>query len=403
MKILKYLDFLSESNSIDSNYYLPTYDECRKICDANENLLFFETKHEVDGFPISIFNYRLANWTHFESPIPGNDKIKSYELRGLTFIFNKDGSLFKRYLLLDKFFNLEQTPCSMYSVVKDYKIKNIYNKEDGSIASFIKLPNGRVVGKSKASFISDQSLDAQRIYESDENIKRFVDWSLNNDYVPIFEYVSPKNRIVLKYANTELILLRIRNNKTGEYLDIDDFSDKLDGVSVTSSVETTLDDLVKAKDIVKDKEGWIIQFENGKMVKLKTSWYQDLHSLYTEDINRENTLIKLIIDEQIDDVVSQLDEESEQRIFVEKVTQIVTNEINKISRLVDGKLDEFNYELDGDKKMFSLKYKKNPYFGLIMGIINGREKIESIKNYIKEETKHLMMARNWLKKISETK
>jgi hypothetical protein len=67
-------------------------------------------------------------------------------MRGICFIFNTDGSLFKRFLLLEKFFNLNQVPESMYSIVKDYKIKAISNKEDGSndfICSITKWENFR--------------------------------------------------------------------------------------------------------------------------------------------------------------------------------------------------------------------------------------------------------------------
>jgi hypothetical protein len=78
-------------------------------------------------------------------------------MRGITYVFNTDGS-FNRHILLDKFFNLNQVASSVYSVVKDFKIKSIYNKEDGSVASFVKLPNGKVLGKSKMSFESDQAV-----------------------------------------------------------------------------------------------------------------------------------------------------------------------------------------------------------------------------------------------------
>ena len=117
-------------NFNNMKYFIPTYDECREICDANDNFLFYESKLVMDNFNISIFNYRLSQYSDFVNPVKSNKRLKAFELRGLTFIFNKDGSLYKRYLLLDKFFNVEQTPCSMYSVVKDYKIKNIYNKEE---------------------------------------------------------------------------------------------------------------------------------------------------------------------------------------------------------------------------------------------------------------------------------
>ena len=128
MKLLRYTQFITESAAPKHAYHLPSYDDCRLICDTHDNFIFYESKHKEDGFDISIFNYRLATFQNFENPVPDRPDIKGYEMRGITFVWNQDGSLYKRYLLLDKFFNVEQTPCSMYSVVKDYKIKNIYNK-----------------------------------------------------------------------------------------------------------------------------------------------------------------------------------------------------------------------------------------------------------------------------------
>jgi T4 RnlA family RNA ligase len=397
MKLLRYGQFITESQTPKHSYHLPSYEDCRLICDTHDNFIFYESKHKEDGFDISIFNYRLATFQNFENPVPDRPDIKGYEMRGITFVWNQDGSLYKRYLLLDKFFNLEQTPCSMYSVVKDYKIKNIYNKEDGSIASFVRLPNGKVLGRSKTSFQSDQAIEIQKIYEKDGQIKQFVDFCMDEDIVPIFEYVSPTNRIVVPYANTELILLRMRDNKTGEYLNISDYSDKLDGISVAASDDgKTLEDLINLKNVIEGKEGWIIQFENGKMIKLKSQWYIDRHRLFTEDLNRENTLISLIVDETIDDVLAQL-EEPTKKAEIEKTIEIVNKEISRMAHLVD----ELMVNYKGDRKDFAIKYNKHPMFPIAMGIINGKDKVDLIKQRIKIDTKNLMQARDWFKKAKE--
>jgi T4 RnlA family RNA ligase len=285
----------------------------------------------------------------------------------------------------------------MYSVVKDYKIKNIYNKEDGSIASFVRLPNGKVLGRSKTSFQSDQAIEIQKIYEKDGQIKQFVDFCMDEDIVPIFEYVSPTNRIVVPYTNTELILLRMRDNKTGEYLNISDYSDKLDGISVAASDDgKTLEDLINLKNVIEGKEGWIIQFENGKMIKLKSQWYIDRHRLFTEDLNRENTLISLIVDETIDDVLAQL-EEPTKKAEIEKTIEIVNKEISRMAHLVDELI--VNYK--GDRKEFAIKFNKHPMFPIAMGIISGKDKVDLIKQRIKTDTKNLLQAREWMKKAKE--
>lgn len=400
MLIKHFNQYIKEDLSHSS--YIPSYDECRKICDANNNFLFYESKHNIDGYDISIFNYRLAQPANFEQPIEGDKKIKGHELRGLTFVFNKDGSLFSRYLMLDKFWNMNQSPCSMYSIIKDYKIKSIYNKEDGSIASFIRLPNNKVIARSKTSFISEQAVEVQKIYERWPNIQQFVNFCMDKNIVPIFEYVSPTNRIVVPYANTDLILLRMRDNKTGQYLDISDFSDKLDGITVAPSMNHTLDELVELKDVIEGKEGWIVQFENGKMVKIKSKWYFELHGLYTQELNRENTLISLIIDEKIDDVISQLGEDYDKtkRQNIDAISNIINDEIYYLSNKVDSLLDEWTSDTTDSehykRKNFVLKNKQNPAFSLVMSIINGKDKMDQIKMKIKNETKNLLQARKWL-------
>lgn len=396
MKIKNFAQFMIRESV--SNYYLPTYEECREICDANDNFLFFESKQELDGYNISIFNYRLATPQNFKNPIVGKN-ISANELRGLTFVFDNDGKVWKRFLLLDKFWNMNQSECSMYSVVKNYKIKNIYSKEDGSIASFIQLPNGKVYGRSKTSFISDQAIEIQKIYDNWPNIQSFVNWCMDNDIVPIFEYVAPTNRIVVPYANTDLILLRMRDNLTGEYLDIDNYVDKLDGISIAENIKgLTLDDLVELQSVESGKEGWIVQFENGKMVKIKTQWYQSLHGLFTMELERENTLIALIINETIDDVLSQLSEtETRKREEVQKITDVINNFIKKKSEEIDELMKEFK----GDVRDFAIKNNKNPNFRFCMSIINkGEDKIKLIKDFILIQTKNLMAARQWLKENS---
>ena len=106
MKLLRYGQFITESQIPKHAYHIPTYEDCRLICDTHDNFIFYESKHKEDGFDISIFNYRLATFQNFENPVPDRPDIKGYEMRGITFIFTSGGTLYKRYLLLDKFFNL---------------------------------------------------------------------------------------------------------------------------------------------------------------------------------------------------------------------------------------------------------------------------------------------------------
>lgn len=376
-------------------YYLPTYEQAVSMCEANGNLLFYETKHKLDGYDISIFNYRLAQWSDFEDPLKDGGSVKAYEMRGLVFVFDKDGSLYDRFLLMDKFFNLDQTPSSELSVVKDLKVNRVFNKEDGSIASFIKLPNGRVFGKSKTSFSSDQAIEIQKIYDTDMNIKRCVDHFLDNNIVPIFEYVSPRNRIVVSYQETELILLQLRDNLTGEYLDIDRFSHVLHGVRVAESEDITLEKAIQLASYIKDKEGWVFQFSDGTMIKLKTLWYFNLHKLFTDEINRENTLLAMILNDTIDDVISQLGNDETAKLTKNEISFTIDVVNFKIGQLSD-EIGVFLSEYTGDKKEFAIRYRKHHLFHFAMGIIGGKNKIDMIREYLFKKTARLHTARKWL-------
>ena len=407
MKIHNYIDFIRESNDL-SSHYLPTYEDCVEMC-AKEDAAFYESKFVIDGYNISIFNYRLAQYKDFVTPIENRPDVKAYEMRGLTFVFNEDGSLFRRFLLLEKFFNLNQVPESMYSIVKNYKIKFINNKEDGSIASFIKLPNGKVLGKSKMGFDNEQANGINRIYRTRTDVKKFVDWCLQNEITSIFEYVSPANRIVLRYLEEDLILLRMRDNTTGKHLDIKNYLDKIGTIRIAPFEDDNkdLDSLIEviAKEV--DKEGVIVQSEDkyGKdfFFKLKTPWYMSLHGLLTEDIYREHIIIGYILEEKIDDVLGQIPvEQHEARERIEKIIKIVKEQIDIKVKDIEKSYQKF-LDMESNRKDYAILYnKKDTNFGYVMALDKGRDIYDLAKEYIREKTKRLLIAREWLKRIDPT-
>lgn len=425
-KVLKYNQL---NEGVSKFNYLPTYEDCIEMCSKEESV-FYETKHIVDGYTISIFNYRLAQFSDFITPLPNRNDVKAYEMRGLSFVFNKDGSLYKRFLLLEKFFNLNQTPDSMYSVVKDYKIKFVNNKEDGSIASFIQLPNGKIFGKSKMSFDNEQSYGINKLFKENNDVNGFVKWCMNNDITPIFEYVSPQNRIVLRYSKEELILLRLRDNNTGKHIDIKEHLDKIGSIKIAPFKDdfVDLDSLIELTGTEIDKEGYVIQAEdengNDKFFKIKTPWYSDRHGLLTNDIYRENTIIGHILDDKIDDILGQIpEEEVEAHNRINKIIGIVRKLINEKVKQID-ELYKIYESFDSDKE-FAMNYLKDPNFSYVMIKAKARklkklsqediielyknnenyekalkrcDSFELAKSWISDNTKRLELARSWIKK-----
>jgi len=382
-------------------YNLLTYNQSVALTKRGDDT-FYESKFVIDEFNISIFNYRLVQYSDFKDN-------SAFETRGITYVFNSDGSLFKRYLLLHKFFILNQVEETQYSLIKDYQIKSISNKEDGSVASFIRLPNGRVIAKSKMSFESDQAVGMMRIYNSNKELRNFVNWSLDNDIIAIFEYVSPQNRIVLKYSDEELILLRLRDNKTGEYLDLSKYSDKIGSIKIAPSDVDTLDQLIELSKSVEDKEGWIVQFTNGLFIKIKTSWYCSLHGLLTNDLYREHILVNYILDEKIDDILGQIpEEEKEAHERIDKIIAIVKHsvveKVDDILKSYDLFLEcgvgvdfEGELRLQLMRKTFALKYLKDKNFAYVMSLSKGKDVYELAKDWISDRNRKLLVSREFLK------
>lgn len=424
--LLNYNKFLE---SVSVGRYLPTYEDCIEMC-SREDSPFYETKLVLEGYNVSLFNYRLAQYSDFVTPLPNNTDIKAYEMRGLTFVFNTDGSLYKRFLLLEKFFNLNQVPESMYTIVKNYKIKFVNEKEDGSIASFIQLPNGKIYGKSKMSFESEQAHGITSLYKSNNDINQFVTWCMNNDIVAIFEYVAPQNRVVLKYSTEELILLRLRDNNSGKHIDLKDHLDKIGSIKVAPFKDdyNDLDSLVELTGKETEKEGYVIHAEDemGRdfFFKLKTPWYCERHGLLTEDLYKENIIIGYILSDKIDDILGQIPEdEKEARERIHTLISLVKKEISDKSADVDSLYDVF-VKMGRNKKNFALKYLRNKDFPIVMelsklddmkslsreeildrydtmtnyeNMISRLDKFELIKDWIRNETKRLLLARNWVK------
>jgi T4 RnlA family RNA ligase len=431
MKLFRYTEFLRESVLINA---IPTYEQAVELC-SGEEAPFYESKMVVDGFNVSVFNYRLAQYKDFSNPIPEKPELKGYEMRGLTFIFNEDGSLFNRYVLLEKFFNLNQVPESLYSVVKNYKIKFVNNKEDGSIASFVKLPNGKIVGKSKMGFDNDQADGINKVYKTNKEVKSLVDWALDNDIVPIFEYVAPHNRIVLRYPSEELILLRLRDNKTGKHIDIRNHLDKVGSIRIAPFEDEIkdLDGLIDLTAVQVDKEGSIVtcedEFGRDFFFKLKTPWYCERHGLLTEDLYREHIIIGYILDDKIDDILGQVPEdEKEAHIRINKIISIVKRSLNE--KTLEIKKAYEDYINSGiSRKDYALQKKGNTNFGFVMAMVKADdmrnlskediiriygdmdkyerslqrcEPYEMAKEWLRDLTKRLNLSREWLQTKDKT-
>lgn len=250
-------------------FYIPTYNDCIDIVNNNPDMYFYEKKYIIDNYDASTFCYRYSKYNNFMLPIIDKPNINALELKGITYIFNDDGTIFNHNLLLHKFWEIDQYKHSSYELFKDKKVKNITTKEDGFMISFLKLPNDMIVSFAKSGF-GDEVNNRANNFLSDNNYYNFIKKCLDDNIQPIFEFTGI-NRIV-EYQNDNLILLKLRNKNTGEYLDIKDFH--TDGISVVKEHYKTLDELLDISKHLEDIEGWVVHFEDDSMLKVKTEWWK---------------------------------------------------------------------------------------------------------------------------------
>jgi len=250
------------------DFYIPTYEQCLEIVDNNPKMYFYERKYIIDSYRLSIFGYRHSQHNNFMLPIIYNPDINALELKGISYVFNDDGSVYNHYLMLHKFWELNQYEHCTYDCFKDKKIKNITTKEDGFLITYIMLPSGDIVSQTKKGYDMLQNILAND-YLAKVNYYVFIKECLLNNIQPIFELVGEKTYV--KYTKSNLILTKLRCNKTGKYLDIKDYDTK--DISVVQEYNYTLDELLELKITSTDIEGWVVHFEDDTLLKVKTDWW----------------------------------------------------------------------------------------------------------------------------------
>lgn len=395
-----------------------------------------------DGFKIVVFSYTKAAVGEYKL----FKELDAFEMRGITFVFNTDDTVYKCFLALRKFYNVDENEDNTFDILDKKIIICVNNKDDGSLIQVIELPNGKILGKTKNDFFGFHSTRATELLHSPE-FKYHYDFSktwLSADCTPMFEYVGTAEseaRVVLKYPKEDLILIRIRNNITGEFVNIHDLSEE-DHRNMTINKKlnfTSLSEIREYLNNAEDIEGVVITWADGTMNKWKCLWYCKNHYFrmdFLKEKFRENVIIQAVIDQALDrkiakdnsdtisidkDVISQLKsiltEESDKEVLERCILKFETVEktINKLVNQVFFKVKEiYDYYLNEKplRRVLYEKYGNTPEFSIISSSIdkegnlnlhidNDKDLIlERIYVYIERNTRKLEMAKNFLKKIN---
>lgn len=275
-----------------------------------------------------IFNYRMASYTDFLKPA-------ALQCRGIMFevCMTEDKPLRLASFPMDKFFNYKENPFTIYDDVAALlvHVNGQFEKVDGSlISSYLDIDGYSAKLKSKGSIKSEQCNAAMEWLEDFthetfgyQRQALYDDIALltQSGYTVNLEWCSPVHRIVLPYEVAHLQVLNVRNNVTGEYLDLDQdirgtyptlaahWVDELDGVDLIFS-HSALDfddayDNIKAATGI---EGFVMRIDpayvpegKSQYFKVKTDWYCSLHHS-KDSVTNPRRLFECVLDEATDDL-----------------------------------------------------------------------------------------------------
>lgn len=325
---------------------------------------------EIRNIPISggrgnLFCYIVLDSRTFDVP-------EALECRGIA--FDREGKICSRPL--HKFFNIgEKEWLTPEKLMRRDDLLAVYEKLDGSMIATAWI-DGKVEWRSKKSFDSDVVRLAKEFLAENEEYEMFATVVAKAGCTAIFELTHPDAAIVVHHDKPRMTLLHVRENVSGAYIMLnkdDPIHEIISMFQMPTPMKVLfkaerLEDVIKHLDVIEGAEGYVLQFANGDMVKMKSVWYRRLHKVL--GMMRERDIAAMALEEQLDDAKDFIVELGIPLIDVEEIETRLKNNLFEI-------LSEVNAIADADehldRKTFALKHVSHELFGPIMGRYLGKE------------------------------
>ena len=312
------------------------------------------------------------------------------ECRGI--IFYADGRIMSRRL--HKFFNVNERAETMIENLDFSKPHCILEKLDGSMITKI-LVNGKLQWASKAgvTFLTPQ---IEEFVKDHPQYNKFCENWAACGWTPIFEWCSRKNKIVIDYPEDRLVLLAVRHNLTGYYYSYENMAEWaiMNGIDVVKQYPGTMKSMQELVDTTKPlegQEGFVVRFEDGVWVKVKSDQYVLFHKS-KDSLMHEKNVVAIIADKKADDfrvLLSELDrkkfEEFEEQ-FWENIHKTTTSFKDEIGRVQWRKVDRKDYALRYADAFDHSKHLRSLVFRFFGGNPTYQQVREEIINIIKKST-----------------
>lgn len=349
--------------------YIENLSQMKSILEAKPELRLIDS-----GLGTLSVAYNISDRNTFKDPL-------ACEARGITFD-KETGNIIGRPL--HKFFNLGEREDTLKNNVNFSDIFSIWDKIDGTMISLHRV-NGNLAVKTKKSFLSNEAKRATQFLSKPENqnILKFCN-ELVDEFTPVFEFTDPENTIVISHKKMDVVLLHVRHIKTGSYIPYNDPDltalvekynvKRLSPLNLKQTEKGTLDidSVLEDLKVIEGIEGYVMQFNDGRMIKIKSDWYNAQHR--AEAGLRERDVVKMFLDGTLDDVKGALKTDGYDITKLESIESNVLAELNKMETYITEKVEL----LKGlDMKSVALKINNempnNPLNGFVLISLRGKE------------------------------
>lgn len=297
--------------------------------------------------------YDLYIWNYSEK-VQYNKEWDTITLMTRGLITESNGNVISRNFC--KFFNLEEYNEKYVNLISDpFKDKfKVYEKLDGSLG--ILFYYNEWIFCTRGSFTSVQSIQGKSILDKKINYS-LLDKSLTYT----FEIIYPQNRIVVNYDTTEDTIFLSAFEKNGkERHDIRQQFIKLN-LNIVKEYPSKDPYLLKNQDF-KEKEGYVIVFENGERLKIKFENYVKLHRLVS-NLSVQNAFDWIKSNKPLSEILELIPDEYHK--WYNGITNKINDEYNHIITIVKTDYLKLNCL---ERKMFALNIKEHPYKTLLFKI-----------------------------------
>lgn len=293
----------------------------------------------------TVIDYRYVEPGTFDNPVAA-------ECRGIK--FGKDGRIIARPY--HKFFNIGEKPETQHNILPWDDKHHVLEKLDGSLVHPV-LIGDDLLWMTRMG-ITEVSQEASK--RVTPQIEQFSKYFVGHGVTPMFEWVSPQNRIVVGYDRDELVLTAMREMVSGKYRTHTEMEVCVHGagggipiVKVWSDQVGDVDAFLEHTRQLEDQEGYVVRWHNGHMVKMKADAYVLMHKT-KDSLTWEKDVLALCLQNKVDDILPLLSGDDAAALV--SYSNGLREQVSKLNEEVSQCVGKARVATNNDRKAFALEY-----------------------------------------------